>query len=98
MPNPQTGLLCGEARVEDPLLTAFRLRAVMPWRREKVIDWLRARRRPRRGQNPRQGRRHGHRADGARAEGDTAFVVFVLRFGEAVRAVVCEREAGSGGA
>lgn len=99
MPNPQTGLLCGEARVEDPLLTAFRLRAVMPWRREKVIDWLRAH-----DGGLVEVKTRGKAVDtdieqmALRAEGDTAFVVFVLRFGEAVRAVVCEREAGSGGA
>jgi hypothetical protein len=97
MPNPQTGLLCGEVRAEDPLLTAFRLRAVMPWRREKVIDWLRAH-----DGGLVEVKTRGKAADpdveqpALRGPGDTAFVVFVLRFGEAVRAVVCEREAGSG--
>lgn len=97
MPNPQSGLLCGEVRVDDPLLTAFRLRAVMPWRREKVRDWLRAH-----DGGLVEVKTRGKAADpdaeqpALHGSGGTAFVVFVLRFGEAVRAVICEREAGSG--
>ena len=90
--HPGTGLLCGDTRSDDPFLTAFRVRAVMPWRREKVRDWLRAH-----DGGLVEIKTRGKAADtdreqkALRGRGATAYTVFVLRFGQAVRAIVCER-------
>jgi hypothetical protein len=92
MPHPHTGLLCGEHRGDDPLLTPFRLRAVMPWRRDRVAAWLRAH-----GGGVVEVKTRGKAVDpdveqaALRGPGDAPFVVFVLRFDRAVRAIVCER-------
>ncbi len=90
--HPGTGLLCADERSDDPMLSAFRVRAVMAWRREKVRDWLRAN----------EGglveiKTRGKAADtdkeqkALRGDGGTPFTVFVLRFGQAVRAIIAER-------
>jgi len=92
MPHPRTGLLVGEDRSVDPFLTPFRLRAVMPWRRAKVRAWL--------GEHSAglvEVKTRGKAADpdveqkALRGTGETPFVVFVLRFDQAVKALVCER-------
>lgn len=92
MPHPQTGLLIGPERSADPFLTAFRLRAVMPWRRGKVKAWL--------GTHDVglvEVKTRGKAADpdveqkALRGKGSTRFVVFVLRFDQAVKALICER-------
>ncbi len=90
--HPGTGLLCGDAPSDHPMLTPFRVRAVMPWRREKVRDWLRGH-----DGGLVEIKTRGKAADtdaeqkSLRGDGATAFTVFVLRFGQAVRAIVCER-------
>ena len=92
MPHPYTGLLAGESRSDDPLLTPFRLIAEMPWRRSKVRDWLRAR-----GGGLVEVKTRGKAVDpdveqkALRGKGETRYTVFVLRFDRAVRALVCER-------
>jgi hypothetical protein len=90
--HPGTGLLIADARADHPMLTPFRVRAVMPWRREKVRDWLRAH-----DGGLAEIKTRGKAADtdaeqrALRGKGDTPHTVFVLRFGQAVRAVICER-------
>ena len=90
--HPGTGLLCAGERSDDAMVSAFRVRAVMPWRREKVRGWLRAH----------EGglvevKTRGKAADtdkeqkALRGNGATPYTVFVLRFGQAVRAIVTER-------
>ena len=90
--HPGTGLLCAGERSGDPMLSAFRVRAVMPWRREKVRDWLRAH-----DGGVVEIKTRGKAADtdqeqkALRGTGATPFTVFVIRFGQAVRAIVTER-------
>ena len=90
--HPGTGLLCAGERAEDEFLNAFRVRAVMPWRREKVRDWLREH-----DGGLVEIKTRGKAADtdkeqkALRWKGETAYTVFVLRFGQAVRAIVTER-------
>ncbi len=92
MPHPQTGLLIGDDRSDDPFLTPFRLRAVMPWRRSKVKAWL-----AEHSVGLVEVKTRGKAADpdveqkALRGKGDTPFVVFVLRFDQAVKALICER-------
>lgn len=92
MPHPQTGLLVGDSRSDDPFLTPFRLRAVMPWRRAKVKAWL-----TEHGVGLVEVKTRGKAADpdveqkALRGKGETPFVVFVLRFDQAVKALICER-------
>jgi len=91
--HPGTGLLCGENKSDDEFLHAFRVRAVMPWRREKVRDWLRAH-----DGGLVEIKTRGKAADtdkeqkALRGRGSAACTVFVLRFGRAVKAIVCERD------
>ena len=90
--HPGTGLLCGDEPADHPMLTPFRARAVMPWRREKVRDWLHAN-----DAGIVEIKTRAKAADtdteqkALRGDGATAYTVFVLRFGQAVRAIVCER-------
>ena len=90
--HPGTGLLCGDERSDDEFLTVFRVRAVIPWRREKVRDWLRAH-----DCGIVEIKTRGKAADtdkeqkALRGRGGTAYTVFVLRFGRAVRGIICER-------
>lgn len=90
--HPGTGLLCGDACSDDAFLSAFRLEAVMPWRREKVRDWLRAH-----DGGIVEIKTRGKAADtdkeqrALRGPGATHYTVFVLRFGQAVRAMICRR-------
>lgn len=92
MPHPHTGLLIGDARSDDAMLTPFRLVAEMPWRRSKVRDWLRAH-----DGGLVEVKTRGKAADpdveqkALRGSGATTHTVFVLRFDQAVRAIVCER-------
>ncbi|USN98165.1 MAG: hypothetical protein H6810_08210 [Phycisphaeraceae bacterium] len=92
MPHPQAGLLVGEAQSAEAMLTPFKVLAEMPWRRSRVLDWMRAH-----DGGLVEVKTRGKAVDpdveqmALRGEGGTAHTVFVLRFGEAVRAVVCER-------
>lgn len=91
--HPGTGLLCASERADHPMLSAFRVRAVIPWRREKVRDWLRAH-----DGGLVEIKTRGKAADtdreqkALRGDGDTGYTVFVIRFGQAVRAIIAERD------
>ncbi len=93
MPHPHAGLLVGGSRSADPMLTAYRLCAEMPWRRKKVGQWLREH-----DGGIVEVKTRGKAADpdieqkNLRGPGGTPYTVFVLRFDRAVRAIVCERD------
>lgn len=92
---PGLGVLTADARPEAPddvWLTAFHVVAELAFREKKVVAWLRERGA---GEVTVKTRGRACEPDALSRRwsgpGDRAFVVFVLRLGTAVRAIVCER-------
>jgi len=90
--HPALGILTGNEAVDSPWLTPFEMIAELPWRLKKVKAWLQAHNGgivvvKTRGKavNPDQVQQQ------LRGKGDETFTIFVLRFGQQVRALITRR-------
>jgi hypothetical protein len=89
---PGAGLLRGEGRSDDPFVTGFRVVEELAWSRRRVREVLRAH-----GAGVVEVKTRGGVADAEaeqralRGEGGRAMVVFIVRLGDGIRAIVTER-------
>lgn len=90
---PGLGLLTSQEPVESPWLTRFRLVEFLPWRPDRIRDWLRAH-----DGGVVEVKTRGGAIDALaiqkelRGEGSTTYTLFGLRFGKKIVAIVAHRE------
>lgn len=93
MLHPRVGLLAGDEPIDSPWLRPFQLIERMPWRERRVAAWLRDHDAGTVQVKTRGGVVDPDRVQAAlRGPGDAPFVVFVLRLGRRVEALVCARK------
>jgi hypothetical protein len=91
-PHPAVGLLTSDGVVDSPWLTRFEVLAFMPWSMDRVKSAL-----AERGAGIVEVKTRGHALDPdvlqrrLRGSGDALLTVFVLRFGDAINAIIARR-------
>lgn len=91
--HPGLGVLTSDESIESPWFESFEVVAAMPWREEKVREWLRAH-----SGGAVEVKTRGGAVDAIavqkalRGDGDDRYTVFVLRLGKPILAIVTRRK------